>query len=198
MLELLNEQFNQSRKVAEAFFSHDNLALIARGANLLADCFRSSGKVITCGNGGSMCDAMHLAEELSGKYRKSRPPLPAFSISDPGYLTCAANDFGFDFVFSRYVKAFLMPRDLLVAFSTSGNSSNVVNAAMTAKELGVTVVALTGNDGGKLKDFADLEIRVPHFGYADRIQEVHIQVVHALIMGVESILFPELYTIQDA
>ncbi len=193
MLELLYQQIKESRQVAETFFTPENIKTIENATRLFAESFQFGGKVLTCGNGGSMCDAMHLAEELSGKYRKSRPPLPAFSVSDPGYLSCVANDFGYEHVFARYVEAFLKTGDVLVAFSTSGKSPNVVKAAETAKKLGIKVVALTGNDGGKLKDYTDIEIRVPYFGYADRIQEIHIQVVHALIMGVESILFPELY-----
>ncbi|MCS7086486.1 MAG: D-sedoheptulose 7-phosphate isomerase [Bacteroidia bacterium] len=194
MRRLLSAQIEEARRLSEKFFTPENEQNIVGAADVLAQCFRHGGKALTCGNGGSMCDAMHLAEELAGRYRSSRPPLPAFAVSDPGYLTCAANDFGYERVFSRYVEAFLKPGDVLVAFSTSGNSPNVVQAAESARNVGARVIALTGNDGGKLKNYADVEIRVPYFGYADRIQEIHIQVVHALIACVEYALFPELYS----
>jgi D-sedoheptulose 7-phosphate isomerase len=185
-------QFQEHIRLSELFLNQSNLNAINSATKILAHTIKSGGKILTCGNGGSMCDAMHMAEELSGRYRKNRPPLPAFSVSDPSYVTCTANDFGFEYIFSRYVEAFLNKDDVLVAFSTSGNSRNVINAAIAAQKLKAKVVALTGNDGGILKNHADIEIRVPYFGYADRIQEIHILVIHALIAGVENILFPDI------
>jgi D-sedoheptulose 7-phosphate isomerase len=184
-------QFQEHIRLSELFLNQSNIDAIDSATKILAHTINNGGKILTCGNGGSMCDAMHLAEELSGRYRKNRPPLPAFSVSDPSYITCTANDFGFEYIFSRYVEAFLNKNDVLVAFSTSGNSKNVINAAIAAQKLEAKVVALTGNDGGVLKNHADIEIRVPHFGFADRIQEIHILVVHALIAGLENILFPD-------
>lgn len=136
-----------------------------------------------------MCDAMHFAEELSGKYRNDRPPLPALSISDPSYISCVGNDYGFDFVFSRFVEATGNKGDILLAISTSGNSANVINAARKAKENRMKVVTLTGRKGGSLANLADVDIRAPLSDYSDRIQEVHIKVIHILIRCIEVALF---------
>ena len=138
----------------------------------------NGGKIISCGNGGSMCDAMHFAEELTGKFREERSPIPAVSISDPSHITCVGNDYGFDAIFSRYVESVGNTGDVLLAISTSGKSTNVIRAAEEANRKGIKVVALTGKDGGELSDLCDIEIRVPHFGYSDRIQEIHIKVIH--------------------
>jgi D-sedoheptulose 7-phosphate isomerase len=133
---------------------------------------------------------MHFAEELTGKYREDRKAIPAIAISDPGYLTCVGNDYGFDFAFSRFLEAFGNKGDVLLAISTSGDSGNVLRAANVAKMKGMKVVALTGKNGGKLAENCDLEIRVPHFGYADRIQEVHIKIIHILIFLIEKGIQP--------
>jgi len=132
-----------------------------------------------------MCDAMHFAEELTGRYRDNRKAIPAISISDPSHLACVANDYGYEFVFSRYVEALGNEGDVLLGISTSGNSENVVKAFEVGKEKGMKLISLTGNDGGKLAAISDVEIRVPHNGYADRIQEVHIKVIHSLIDYIE-------------
>ena len=145
----------------------------------------NGGKIISCGNGGSMCDAMHFAEELTGKFRDERSPIPAVSISDPSHITCVGNDYGFDAIFSRYVESVGNTGDVLLAISTSGKSTNVIRAAEEANRKGIKVVALTGKDGGELSDLCDIEIRVPHFGYSDRIQEIHIKVIHILILLIE-------------
>lgn len=158
---------------------------IAQAAELISISIRTGGKVLSCGNGGSSCDAMHFAEELTGRYRENRKAIPAIAISDPGHLTCVSNDFGYVYVFSRYLEALGNSGDVLLALSTSGNSANVIEAASTAKAKGMKVVALTGKDGGKLKALADVCINVPHFGYADRIQEVHIKIIHILILLIE-------------
>lgn len=161
---------------------------IADAANMMSEAIQKGHKIIACGNGGSHCDAMHFAEELTGKFRDDRKPLPAIAISDPSYLSCTGNDYGFSHVFSRFVQAMGQPGDILLAISTSGHSENVVQAAEEANRQGMQVVALTGNQGGKLRNLADIEIRVPHYGYADRIQEVHIKVIHALILLIEKIV----------
>lgn len=158
---------------------------VALAAQLMADSINNGGKILSCGNGGSSCDAMHFAEELTGRYRENRKAIPAIAISDPGHLTCVSNDFGYQYVFSRYLEALGNRGDVLLAISTSGNSGNVIEAAITAKSKGMKVIALTGKDGGKLKPLADVCINVPHFGYADRIQEVHIKIIHILILLIE-------------
>jgi len=168
----------------------ENLAKIEEAAKWMVEAVNNGGKIISCGNGGTSCDAMHFAEELTGKYREDRKAIPAISISDPGYLTCVSNDYGFDFAFSRFLEAFGNKGDVLLAISTSGDSGNVLRAANVAKMKGLKVVALTGKNGGKLAENCDLEIRVPHFGYADRIQEVHIKIIHILIFLIEKGLQP--------
>ena len=132
-----------------------------------------------------MCDAMHFAEELTGKFREERKSLPAISISDPSHITCVGNDYGFQFVFSKYLEGIGKSGDVLLAISTSGNSENIINAANYAKANNIKVISLTGKDGGKLSGLSDVEIRVPHFGYSDRIQEIHIKVIHILILLIE-------------
>ena len=132
-----------------------------------------------------MCDAMHFAEELSGRFRNDRRALPAISISDPSHITCTANDYGFENIFSRYVEALGNEGDILFAISTSGNSKNIVEAAKVARGKKMKVIALTGKDGGELKNICDAEIRAPHSEFADRAQEIHIKVIHTLIYYVE-------------
>mgnify|MGYP001431783006 CR=1 FL=1 len=143
------------------------------------------GKILACGNGGSMSDAMHFAEEMTGCFREHRVALPAIAISDPAHITCTANDYGFEQVFSRYVEALGQEKDVLLAISTSGNSANILRAAAAAKSKGMKIVALSGKDGGKLADLADVELRVPNNGYADRIQEIHIKLIHSIIGEIE-------------
>jgi D-sedoheptulose 7-phosphate isomerase len=161
------------------------LTSAARGAEILSTALARGGKAISCGNGGSMCDAIHFAEELSGRYRNHRKGLAAIACSDPAHLTCVGNDYGFEHVFARFVEALGRPGDVLVAITTSGNSANVVAAAHAAKAMGMQVVGLTGNSGGALASLCDAEVRVPWTGYADRIQEVHIKVIHSWIDAVE-------------
>lgn len=162
-----------------------NLQAIRKAANLLVSSVKLGGKIYSCGNGGSMSDAMHFAEELSGRFRDERKPIAAIAISDPGYITCTANDYGYEQVFSRFVEAFGAKDDSLLAISTSGNSSNVIHAAKAAKEKGMNVIALTGKDGGELAKRCDVEIRAPHSAYSDRVQEIHIKVIHILVMLIE-------------
>jgi len=184
--ELILAELQTAAEVLNQFLANDdNLIKIERAATMMAESVKKGGKLISCGNGGSACDAMHFAEELTGKFRDDRKPIPALSISDSGYLTCVGNDYGYDFVFSRFVEAIGCKGDVLLAISTSGNSGNVLRAANAAKIKGMKVVALTGKNGGKLAENCDLEIRVPHFACADRIQEVHIKVIHSLSLSLE-------------
>jgi len=159
-----------------------------KGADVLIDALRQDGKILSCGNGGSMCDAMHFAEELSGRYRDDRPPLAAFALSDVSAMTCVGNDYGFDQVFARQVQAMGRPGDVLLAISTSGNSSNILEACRAAQAAGMHVVSLTGNGGGALHPMADVDVCVPWSGYADRIQEVHIRCIHSWIDAIEQAL----------
>ena len=183
---LIAAELKQAASVLDQFLSiEQNLTNIEAAANLISQSIKNGGKVISCGNGGSHCDAMHFAEELTGRYRENRKPLPAICISDPSHLSCVSNDYGYEFVFSRYIEALGNKGDVLVGLSTSGNSINVIKAAQAAKEKGMSVIILSGKDGGKLAPLADVEIRVPHIGYADRIQEVHIKIIHILILLIE-------------
>lgn len=184
--ELIRSELNEAAKVLQEFINDpQNLLNIESAARLIADSFRQQGKVLSCGNGGSHCDAMHFAEELTGRYRENRPGYAGIAISDPSHLSCVSNDFGYEFVFSRYVEAVGREGDVLLGISTSGNSGNILRAIEAAKSKGIKTIALTGKDGGKMAGLADVEIRVPHFGYADRIQEVHIKIIHLLIQLIE-------------
>jgi D-sedoheptulose 7-phosphate isomerase len=184
--ERIESHFSEAASVLEHFRSEPaNLLAVERAGELMLAALKAGGKLISCGNGGSMCDAMHFAEELTGKFRDDRAPIAAVSISDPSHLSCVGNDHGFEQVFARFVQAHGKPGDVLLAISTSGNSPNVLRAAEVAKKQGVKVVGLTGKDGGKLAPLCDVEVRVPHAGYADRVQEVHIKVIHALIDHIE-------------
>jgi D-sedoheptulose 7-phosphate isomerase len=186
----LRDSLAEARALLDVLMADDQwLEKLAYAGDVLSHALRQQRQVISCGNGGSMSDAMHFAEELSGRYRNDRPALPAMAISDPAYLSCTANDYGYEAVFSRYVEAFGRKGDVLLAISTSGNSANVLKAAQTARERGMTIIALTGKDGGKLAKLCDIELRVPHQGFADRIQEVHIKIIHILIAEVERQLF---------
>jgi D-sedoheptulose 7-phosphate isomerase len=178
----------QEAQVALERFQSDsnNFAQIERAGDMLSEVILKGGKIISCGNGGSMSDAIHFAEELSGRFRDERKALPAIAISDPAHITCTANDYGFEYIFSRFIEALGKPGDVLLALSTSGNSENILLAAEAAKNAGMTVIALTGKDGGKLSILADVEIRAPFSRYSDRVQEIHIKVIHILIHLVES------------
>lgn len=185
-LALIKAELLEAEKVLQTFIADEqNLKNIELAATLLAHSFKQEGKVLACGNGGSHCDAMHFAEELTGRYREHRPSYPAIAISDPSHISCVGNDYGFDSVFARYLEGVGRRGDVLFCLSTSGNSENILNAIEVAKLKGISVIALTGKDGGKMAGLADVEIRVPHFGFADRIQEVHIKIIHILIYLIE-------------
>lgn len=184
--DLIKQELVSAQTVLNDFISDPaNLASIESAAKLIADSLRQGGKVMSCGNGGSHCDAMHFAEELTGRYREDRPGYAGIAISDPSHLSCVSNDYGYEYVFSRYLEAVGRDGDVMFGISTSGNSGNIIKAIESARKKGIKVVALTGKDGGKMAGLADVEVRVPHFGYADRIQEVHIKVIHILIMLIE-------------
>jgi D-sedoheptulose 7-phosphate isomerase len=181
----IQNAFEEMQTVLSAFATVENFGRIDAASAMMAAAVQQGGKIIACGNGGSMSDAMHFAEELSGRFRDDRPSIPALSISDPSHISCVANDYGYDQVFSRYIQGLGKAGDVLLAISTSGNSANVIKAAEVSRALGIKVVSLTGKTGGALAAASDIEIRVPHNGYADRIQEIHIKVIHLMIQGIE-------------
>lgn len=184
--ELIKQNFADALKLLQDFSANENnIEAISAAASLMSTVIAEGGKVISCGNGGSMCDAMHFAEELSGRFREDRRALPAIAISDASHITCAANDYGFESIFSRFVEAVGKKNDVLFAISTSGNSANVVKAAEVASRMGIKVVGLTGKNGGLLAKICDAHINVPHNGYADRVQEIHIKIIHTLIQLIE-------------
>lgn len=192
-MDFIKLAYSQAREALDQFFTDDkNIANIQSGIDVFTTSFKTGGHVFSCGNGGSMCDSLHFAEELTGRYRKDRKPLPATGIGDAGHITCIANDFGFEHIFSRYVEAWGGPKDALLAISTSGNSPNVIKAVEAAKAHGMKVVALLGKDGGKIKSMVDVPIIIPS-QITDRIQEVHIKIIHITIEGIERNLFPENY-----
>jgi D-sedoheptulose 7-phosphate isomerase len=186
MKNIFNFDFIEARNILDNFINNPiNFEKLEGAGKIMLEAIKSGKKILSCGNGGSMCDAMHFAEELSGRFREDRQALPAIAISDASHLTCAANDYGFDSVFSRYLESVGFEGDVLLAISTSGNSANVVKAAIKAKERGMKVIALTGKDGGKLASIADIEIRAPYSKYSDRVQEIHIKAIHSLIHFIE-------------
>ena len=181
----IKNHFEQAKETLDLFSTEQNMQKISDAIEILSASLSQGGKVISCGNGGSMCDAMHFAEELSGRFRDDRKGLAALSISDPSHISCVANDYGYEYVFSRFVESVGKEGDVLLGISTSGNSENVIKAVKTAKEKDIKTIVLTGKTGGQLADLADLEIRAPQSEYADRAQEIHIKVIHALIDGIE-------------
>lgn len=185
----IKAELEEAARVLDAFLNDPGqLARMEEIAAVLTHAMKSGGKIISCGNGGSHCDAMHFAEELSGRFRENRQALPAIAISDPSHLSCVGNDYGFDYVFSRFVEGLGRPEDVLLGISTSGKSANIIEAVKAAKAKGMTTVILTGKDGGQLAGMADHCIIVPHHGYADRIQEIHIKIIHILILLIEKSL----------
>lgn len=184
-MQWIDDSLAEMAAVHRAFVESGPTVEIERAIALLADALTAGNKVLACGNGGSMADAMHFAEELTGRFRGNRRALPALALSDPAMLSCIANDFGYDAVFERAVQAFGQDGDVLVAISTSGNSPNVLRAAAAAHQQGLAILALTGKDGGQLAPYAATELRIPHHGHADRIQEMHIKLLHLLVQGIE-------------
>ncbi len=190
MKEVIRQHLREASEVLDRFMNDpEKVSAIVSAAQVMLAALNGGSKIISCGNGGSMCDAMHFAEELTGRFRNDRPSLPAISISDPSHITCVANDYGYDQVFSRFIEGLGNRGDVLFAISTSGNSVNVIRAVETALEKGMKVVALTGRTGGLLSKLADVEIRVEGGSFSDRIQEIHVKVVHVLVDLLEKNLF---------
>jgi D-sedoheptulose 7-phosphate isomerase len=182
----IKSHFEEAQSILNTFLNNpENFIALENAGKIMVESIRNGGKIISCGNGGSLCDAMHFAEELTGRYRNDRPALPAIAISDVSHMACVGNDYGYEFVFSRYLEALGKPGDVLLAISTSGNSKNILNAIEAANKLGLTVIGLTGKDGGKMAELCDVEIRAPHSDYADRAQEIHIKCIHSLIDYIE-------------
>jgi D-sedoheptulose 7-phosphate isomerase len=190
----VRDSFEEAARTLQAFLAEPScLQGVRRFADAARETLESGGLLMSCGNGGSMCDAMHFAEEWTGRFRSDRRPLPAIAFSDPSHLTCIANDFGFDEIFARLVSGYGKSGDLLVVISTSGDSPNILRAIAEAKKQGITTVGLLGKGGGKCRKMVDIPIVVPHATTSDRIQEVHIKVLHITIETVERALFPEGY-----
>ena len=182
----IKKNFIDAQRILDEYVNNpEQWSRLADAGEIMINAISSGNKIISCGNGGSMCDAMHFAEELSGRFRNDRKPLAAISISDPSHITCTANDYGFKYVFSRYVEASGKPGDVLLVISTSGNSENIVEVALSAKKMGITIIALTGKNGGQLSELCDVEIRAPKSDFSDRVQEIHIKVIHSLVHYIE-------------
>lgn len=186
MLNIIKANFIEARNLLDVFMEkEENWERFQKAGDLMVTAIRSRKKIISCGNGGSLCDAMHFAEELSGRFRDDRPSLPAIAISDASHLSCVANDYGYDAVFSRFVEGLGNEGDVLLGISTSGNSTNVIKAVEAARKKGMGTVCLTGKTGGKLAAMCDVELRAPMSEYADRAQEIHIKIIHSLIQYIE-------------
>lgn len=189
MKELIASSVKDCVLAAQKLAEPQALEFIERSAELLANVFRSGHKVLIAGNGGSLCDAAHFAEELTGFFRGPRRALPAIALSEPGHITCTGNDLGFDWIFSRAVEALGQPGDLFVGLTTSGNSQNIIYAVEAAQKQGLHTILFLGKEGGKLKGVADLEWIVDGFPTSDRIQEAHMAAIHVMIEAVEQHLF---------
>ena len=187
--ETIIKSLDEARRTLEEFMSSPSaLDQIEKAAQICVEALRDGNKIISCGNGGSLCDATHFAEELTGRYRDSRCPLPAIAINDPAYMTCVGNDFGFQNVFSRYVEGVGSKGDVLLAISTSGNSQNILDAVAKAQQKGMKVISLTSLGENKLAPLSDVAICTPRTAHSDRIQEIHIKVIHILIQCIEEML----------
>ena len=186
MIEEIKKNCLEAQNVLDIFIkSEQTWDVFTKSVFMMVEALKKGNKIIACGNGGSMCDAMHFAEELTGRFRESRQALPAIAISDPAHITCVANDYGFEYIFSRSVDALGTSGDILLVITSSGNSENLVNAAKVAGEKGMKVIALTGKTGGKIASLCDVEIRAPYSEYADRVQEIHIKIIHMFIRMIE-------------
>ncbi|MFZ8932560.1 MAG: D-sedoheptulose-7-phosphate isomerase [Bacteriovoracaceae bacterium] len=193
MEDYLSRAFSEAHHVLGSFLSQkENLKNVENFVSILVQSYQEQGRIFSAGNGGSLCDSMHFAEELTGRFRKNRSPLAAMSINDPSHITCVANDFGYDEIFSRYIEAWANKGDVFLAISTSGNSTNIIKAVEVAKSKGVTTLGLLGKGGGQLKDLCNHSIVIDSKS-TDRIQEMHIKIIHCLIEGIERQLFPENY-----
>jgi D-sedoheptulose 7-phosphate isomerase len=189
MKDLILQSVDDAIRAANCLKTNEGLCFIEACAELIANCLKSGNKLLVAGNGGSLCDAMHFVEELTGQFRQKRPALAAIALADPSHMSCVANDMGFDSVFSRGVEALGKKGDIFVALTTSGNSFNLYQACLQAKEQGLVTIAFLGKSGGKLKGMADLEWIVSGFSYSDRVQEAHMAAIHIIIEMVEQHLF---------
>ncbi len=183
------QSVDEAIRAALCLKSPEALAFMEQAAEQITRCFQNGHKILIAGNGGSLCDAMHFAEELTGQFRNKRPALPAIALSDPGHMSCVANDMGFDSVFSRGVEALGQSDDIFIALTTSGNSPNLIAAIEMAKARGLYTIAFLGKTGGRAKGLADLEWIVSGFAYSDRVQEAHMAAIHIIIERVEQQLF---------
>lgn len=172
----------------------ESVDFISSASNLIAQCFEEGGKLLLAGNGGSLCDAMHFAEELTGVFREKRRALPALVLSETGHLTCVANDLGYEHVFSRGIEAFGNPGDIFIALTTSGNSKNLYQALLTARQKKLKTISFLGKTGGLMKALSDLEWIVSGFSYSDRVQEAHMTAIHIIIEMTERLMFCEACT----
>ncbi|WP_319204987.1 D-sedoheptulose 7-phosphate isomerase [uncultured Ilyobacter sp.] len=189
----LIDSYIKTYNLLESFIKEEEKSNVTeKVAKDLAGVFENGNKALICGNGGSNCDALHFAEEFTGRFRSDRRALPAIAISDSSHITCVGNDYGFDHIFSRGVEAYGKEGDFFIGISTSGNSENVIKAVEAAKKLGLKTCLLLGKDGGKLKGMCDYEFIIPG-ETSDRIQEIHMMILHIIIEGVEKIMFPENY-----
>lgn len=189
--ELIINSLKEAKQTLADFISNPQTVVnIKCAAELMGVALANNKKIICCGNGGSLCDATHFAEELTGRFRENRNPLPAIAINDPAYITCVANDFDFNEIFARYVEAVGQRDDILLAISTSGNFENIVKSAIKAKECGMKVVSLTQEGENRLSKLSEITIAAPQALYSDRIQEVHIKVLHILVESIEAIVIP--------
>jgi D-sedoheptulose 7-phosphate isomerase len=187
------DSLEEGKSVLDTFVQDaKNGETLHKMSEILTEALKNGGQILSCGNGGSSCDSMHFAEELTGRYRGDRKALPAISLTDSSHLTCVGNDYGFDYVFSRGVEAYGKEGDVLIALSTSGNSKNIVRAVEAAQERKMKVLLFLGKTGGTLKDQGDCQIIAPGKN-SDRIQEIHMMCLHILIEGIERNLFPENY-----
>lgn len=187
MKELIEATLEEIRQTLECFLGEaTTVEVISQAASACAEALKAGNKIISCGNGGSLCDATHFAEELTGRYRNNRIPLPAIAINDPAYMTCVGNDFSFNDIFSRYIEAMGCNGDVLLAISTSGHSGNILKAAVQAHSNGMKVIALTSKGENELSRLADIAVCAPRAAHSDRIQEIHIKVIHILIQAIET------------
>ena len=184
------EAIKESRDGLNSLLKNNDLINnVQIASDLIGKTISNNSRIFSCGNGGSMCDAMHFSEELSGRFRENRKGLPSVSISDPSYLTCVANDFGFEFVFSRYLEANAKENDLLLAISTSGESKNIIKACEYCKKNNVKIITLTGRQNSTVSKFADIDICTPNGKYSDRVQEIHTLLIHVIVEMVEDLMF---------
>jgi D-sedoheptulose 7-phosphate isomerase len=193
MSQFIQDSLQDAQNTIKLFIENQqNITLMDKAIMLMVESLNNNGRIYSCGNGGSMCDAMHFAEELTGKFRDDRKAVPAMAISDPSHLSCVSNDYGYEYVFSRFLEGWGNKGDCLVAISTSGNSKNVLYAVELAKEKEIKTIGLLGKGGGQLKDIVDIPLIVPS-NVSDRVQEVHIKIIHTFIEGIERNLYPENY-----